>query len=81
MPTADKCGGVLKGTATKLGLAECQCGANRAAELRAHEGGPNHNLMPQRGQLPRAGAILGLARMPVFRGFARNHFGMDASLE
>lgn len=40
-----KCGGVLKGTAKSNGLSACTCGAQREAELRAHEGAPNHNLM------------------------------------
>ena len=42
------CGGCLKGgIAAKSGIAmpTCTCGKNRDAELRAHEGAPNHNLL------------------------------------
>ena len=50
----------------KDGIKQCTCGGQRHQELRAHEGAPNHNLLP-RGGGGRAGG--GAPAMPFPQAF------------
>ena len=72
------CGGVLKWVAAKqhsAGLKACTCGRTREAELAAHQGAPNHNLMPQGRQGgPRAARNMA----QVVRGVLPVHAGLAA---